>query len=215
MRRALAHVLAAVCVAALSCNAPNAAAQQAGAEQGATDFAGLYQRWQETQDFEQKIAIGEQLLAAEPSLATWPLEKRRASRSRPPSGWTSASPISLAPKAIAPTIRRRAIAHLEAALNAWTREGAPQDWGKAHNNLAVAYINRIRGARADNQEKAIAHLEAAATVFSRAASPQEWALIQNNLAAIYLGRIQRRPRRQRRGCDQVARAGARGLHARD
>lgn len=46
---------------------------QAHAQQGATDFAELYQSWQQAQDPEQIIALGEQILAVEPALATWPL----------------------------------------------------------------------------------------------------------------------------------------------
>ena len=66
MRKALMHLLAAVCIAALSWPMPPALAQQTGVAQGTTEFAGLYQRWQETQDPEQKIALGEQLLGRAP-----------------------------------------------------------------------------------------------------------------------------------------------------
>jgi hypothetical protein len=55
-------------------------APQVHAQQGAADFAELYQSWQQAQDPEQLIALGEQLIAVEPSLAAWPLaiERTRA-----------------------------------------------------------------------------------------------------------------------------------------
>ena len=65
----------------------------------------------------------------------------------------------------------------------------PQDWAAAHNALGIAYWQRIRGERADNQETAIAHFEAAQTVFSREAVPEQWAQLQNNLAVVYWSRI--------------------------
>ena len=52
----------------------------------------------------------------------------------------------------------KAIGYLQTALTIWTRETDSQNWAMAHNNLGIAYWQRIRGERADNQEMAIAAL---------------------------------------------------------
>ena len=83
-----------------------------------------------------------------------------------------------------------AIAHLEAALSVFSRDTHPDQWAQAQNNLAIAYLGRMRGNDADNQEKAIASLEAALGVFTRDATPQQWAQAQHNLGKTYADRIQ-------------------------
>ena len=57
------------------------------------------------------------------------------------------------------------------------------------NNLAIAYINRIRGERAENLELAIACYQEALKVSNSDAFPQDWAMVQNNLGGAYLYRI--------------------------
>ncbi|MHC5827891.1 MAG: CHAT domain-containing protein, partial [Nostoc sp.] len=56
-----------------------------------------------------------------------------------------------------------AITGYEVALTVYTREALPQDWAMTQNNLANAYIQRIKGDRADNIENAIAASTAALT----------------------------------------------------
>jgi hypothetical protein len=73
---------------------------------------------------------------------------------------------------------REGIANLQAALTVFTRETDPQSWGKAHNNIGIAYWGRIHGERADNQENAIAHFEQALAIFSRESADREWAQLQ-------------------------------------
>ena len=57
------------------------------------------------------------------------------------------------------------------------------------NNLGNAYLDRIRGERADNLEQAIVAYEAALQVRTRDAFPQKWAMTQNNLGIVYKYRI--------------------------
>jgi hypothetical protein len=54
----------------------------------------------------------------------------------------------------------KAIAAYEAALSVTTRAQLPDEWALTQNNLGRAYLNRIRGDRADNLEKSIAAYEA-------------------------------------------------------
>ncbi|MEM9542238.1 MAG: tetratricopeptide repeat protein [Cyanobacteria bacterium P01_E01_bin.42] len=75
------------------------------------------------------------------------------------------------------------------ALKVFIREVFPQDWASIQNNLANAYLYRIRGERAENLEKAIAGYELALQVYTPSAFPQDWAMTQNNLANAYLYRI--------------------------
>ncbi|MEG4347842.1 CHAT domain-containing protein, partial [Microcoleus sp. A003_D6] len=57
------------------------------------------------------------------------------------------------------------------------------------SNLGTAYINRIRGEKAQNIEVAIGYFTAALTVRTRDAFPENWAMTQNNLAGAYTSRI--------------------------
>jgi tetratricopeptide (TPR) repeat protein len=49
------------------------------------------------------------------------------------------------------------------------------------NNLGNAYLERIRGERAENLEQAIFHYRQALEVYTRQAYPEQWATTQNNL----------------------------------
>ena len=191
MHRILTCLFASFVLAAAALPAPRASAQEAntaGRDKAVqSQFADLYQRWQQAQDPEQRIALGEQLIALEGSLTAWPLEAAR-DRVKADIRFNLGIGYLARVQGVRADDQETAIAHFEAALQAWTRESDPQNWGNTHNNLAIAFMNRIRGARSDNQESAIAHLEAAQTVLSRDAYPQEWGQIQNNLAVVYLGR---------------------------
>ncbi len=81
------------------------------------------------------------------------------------------------------------LAATHTALKALPRESHPQEWAGIHNNLGVAYSNRIRGDRAENLEQAIAAYELALQVFTHKAFPEDWAEIQNNLGGTYFDRI--------------------------
>lgn len=182
MRRTLTCLLSLFVAAAMSWTATRIHAQQ-----GETNFAELYQRWQQAGDAEQIIALGEQILAREPMLV------------RPLSVDTSRAIINVRfglgsayvarQRGIRADNLEKGIAHLQIALTALTREAEPQSWGRAHNNIGIAYSSRIRGERSDNQEYAIAHFEQALTFFARESAGREWAQLQNNLAVVYLQRI--------------------------
>ncbi|MDB9313848.1 CHAT domain-containing protein, partial [Spirulina sp. CS-785/01] len=71
----------------------------------------------------------------------------------------------------------------------YTRTAFPEQWAKTQNNLANAYLYRIRGERAENLEQAIAAYDAALEVRTRTAFPEQWAMTQNNLGNAYRNRI--------------------------
>ncbi|MDB9432275.1 DUF3110 domain-containing protein, partial [Microcystis aeruginosa] len=90
----------------------------------------------------------------------------------------------------------RAITACQEALKVLTFDGFPQNWALnpqnwalTQYNLAVAYIDRIRGEKAENLERAIAACQEALKVRTFDAFPQEWAATQNNLAVAYINRI--------------------------
>ena len=82
-----------------------------------------------------------------------------------------------------------AIAHIDAALTVFTRETVPHEWASARYNLAVIFLDRERGVRADNRETALEHLEAALTVFTFEAFPEQWARAQVAVGDAYAGRV--------------------------
>jgi CHAT domain-containing protein len=65
----------------------------------------------------------------------------------------------------------------------------PKQWAMTQNNLAIAYIERIRGERADNLEAAITACNFALQVYTYDTFPEDWAMAQNNLANAYAERI--------------------------
>jgi len=158
------------------------------AQQADGEFAELFGRWQQLQDNEQRIVLGETLLAREASLDPWPLAAARE-LVRAELLFGTASAYVARPTGSRADNIEAAINRFEAALPAWTFERDPQNWATLRNNLGIAYWARIRGERADNQERAIAHFESALRVFTRATAPQEWARLQNNLAVVQQSRI--------------------------
>ncbi|MEZ2277198.1 MAG: CHAT domain-containing protein [Microcoleus sp.] len=81
------------------------------------------------------------------------------------------------------------IACLEIGLTVVTRETYPEKWASFQNNLASAYLYRIRGEKAENLELAIAAFLASLEVYTRDAFPEDWARSQNNLGTAYRNRI--------------------------
>jgi CHAT domain-containing protein/tetratricopeptide (TPR) repeat protein len=163
-------------------------AQQADGASKAVEFAGRLQDWRQSQDLDEKIAVGEELVARESELTTWPLSESRE-RVRAELRFVVGSAYAMRPRGVRADNLESAIGHLKVALGIWTREADTQEWARAHNNLGIAHWARIRGERADNQEEAIAHFEAALTVFTRDADAREWAQLQNNLGIAYWNRI--------------------------
>lgn len=163
-------------------------AQLADSESKAGEFADRLEAWRQSQDLEEKIAVGEELMARESELITWPLSEPRE-MVRAELRFVAGSAYAMRPRGVRADNLESAIGHFKVVLGIWTREADTQDWARAHNNLGIAYWGRIRGERADNQEEAIAHYEAALTVFTRDVDPREWAQLQNNLAIAYWNRI--------------------------
>jgi CHAT domain-containing protein/tetratricopeptide (TPR) repeat protein len=146
----------------------------------------MLQRWQQSQDVEEKIALGEQLVAQE-NQTTWPADVD-AVETKADVRFGLGSAFLARAKGVRAENLEKAIAHLDAALALWPRQAAPENWAVAHNNLGMAYWARIQGQRADNQERAAAHFASAMTVFKREAYPVQWAQLQNNLAVMYWNR---------------------------
>ena len=78
-----------------------------------------------------------------------------------------------------------AIAAYQLVLQVYSREMFPQQWAGIHNELAIAYSERIQGEGSDNIEQAIEICQLALQVFRYDSFPQQWAVTQNNLANAY------------------------------
>lgn len=83
----------------------------------------------------------------------------------------------------------QAIRHFNKSLTIFTKEDHPDNWAGTKQNLAVAYLHRIKGNRANNIELAIQHCKEALNVFTVEAFPNGWAQIQINLASAFIIRI--------------------------
>ena len=184
----LVRLLVALLLVAFIWGGPTrATAQTAPGEAPAAEVADLLERWQQAQTAEERISVGERLIALESQSGV--LSK---GADRPAAKADVYFVLGSAYTERADGVRadnlEKAIAHLESALTLWTREAEPQNWAVVHNNLGMAYWSRIQGQRVDNQEKAAAHFEAALTVFSRKTHPAQWAQLQNNLAVMHWNR---------------------------
>ena len=173
-------------------------AQPTGNASKTIEFADRLQIWRQAQDLEERILVGEELLARESELAAWPLSEPQE-KVRAELRFVVGSAYAMRPRGVRADNLESAIGHLKVVLGIWTREADTQAWARVHNDLGIAYWGRIRGERADNQETAIAHFEAALTVFTRDGGAREWAQLQNNLAIVYWSRIRGERARTWRG----------------
>ncbi len=82
-----------------------------------------------------------------------------------------------------------AIAGYEIAGEVYIHNDFPTDQAETLNNLAVVYLQRIEGLKAENVEVAIRCLNAASKIHTRENFPERWATIQNNLGLAYTYRI--------------------------
>src|SRR5690606_17263367 len=119
------------------------------AQQPESDFANSFSHWQQNQDVEQRIAIGEALLARAPPFSSWPLAPDRAKVIAELQFGVASAYINRAAGIRADNIES-AIALFEAALPAWTFERDPENWATLQNNMGIAFWARMRGERADN-----------------------------------------------------------------
>ncbi len=186
MRLSLAHLIATASLVVLV--VPASAQGDVRQQQRASDQVSAYQAWRQVTDAEQKIVLGERILAARPAATPLPPGITRERLKADVSAGLGALYVNRAQGVRAENLEQ-AIRHLQAALAVYSRQADAQEWAGAHNVLGIAYWQRIRGAPAENQDTAISHFEAAQEVFTRAADPQQWAQLQNNLAAVHWNRI--------------------------
>jgi tetratricopeptide (TPR) repeat protein len=71
----------------------------------------------------------------------------------------------------------------------YMREYFPVFWAMAQYNLGIAYLERLRGERAENLEEAIRYFQRALEIFTPEGSSEDWARIQYNLGIAYLERL--------------------------
>ena len=186
MRLSLAHLIATASLVVLV--VPASAQGDVRQQQRASDQVSAYQAWRQATDAEQKIVLGERILAARPAATPLPPGVTRERLKADVSADLGGLYVNRALGVRAENLEQ-AIGHLQAALAVYSRQADAQEWAGAHNVLGIAYWQRIRGAPAENQDTAISHFEAAQEVFTRAADPQQWAQLQNNLAAVHWNRI--------------------------
>src|SRR5262245_34306791 len=161
MRRILAWVLLGIVLAALG-PMPWVAAQQIedAEQQKGEEFARLWRRLAEIQNPEEKIALIDQALEIVRDLRRWPLPSPLEEARAVLLGELGGANLQRSRGDRADNVER-AIGAFEQALQFFTRERSPDDWGSLQHSLAIAYRNRIRGEHADNLEKAIGAYEAA------------------------------------------------------
>ncbi|MFM6269651.1 MAG: hypothetical protein ACKPFA_24590, partial [Dolichospermum sp.] len=70
-------------------------------------------------------------------------------------------------------------------MKVYTFDAFPQDWAGTQNNLALAYINRIRGEKADNLEMAIASYHNALTIDTKESDPLNCLQTARNLGIVH------------------------------
>jgi tetratricopeptide (TPR) repeat protein len=82
--------------------------------------------------------------------------------------------------------QEEAISALETALDAYTREDDPQEWGTIKNHLGAAYGERLSGDRGENLERAIRHC--ADSIGTRPVGSLDRALFTAQLGQLYRDR---------------------------
>ncbi|MCT9141019.1 CHAT domain-containing protein [Streptomyces violarus] len=82
--------------------------------------------------------------------------------------------------------QEEAISALETALNAYTREDDPLEWGTIKNHLGAAYGKRLSGDRAENLERAIRYCTD--SIGTRPVGSLDWALFTGQLGQLYRDR---------------------------
>lgn len=155
--------------------------------QGSVQLSDVYAKFQQTQDPEQAIALGDQALAIEATLADWPLSTPRDAFKVDVFSGLGRAYVNRWGGVRADNIEA-AIRNFEAVLPLVSPQPGSDAAAVLHVNLGVAYWNRIRGDRGDSEERALSQFETALTTFSRDSHPQQWAQVQMNMSAVYLTR---------------------------
>jgi tetratricopeptide (TPR) repeat protein len=83
----------------------------------------------------------------------------------------------------------QAIEHFKIALQLFTAQEFPKEWGAIQNSLGIAYSDRIIGDRSENIEESFKHYNLAWEVYNYQDFPEEWAMVQNNIATSFMDRI--------------------------
>ncbi len=114
-------------------------------EQSAADLAGAYQAWQQPRDTEEKISLGERVLALEPNVEAWSLPIPRQRLKAEVSAGLGALYVARARGVPADNLEK-AIEFLQAAVTTWTREADPTGLGSgtqcAWHRLLAAHSRR-------------------------------------------------------------------------
>jgi len=119
---------------------PSAVAQAAGgaAEQGkAGEFSRLYERWQQAQDPEERIKLGEHAFALEAAVTAWELAVPRE-RVRGELWFGIGNAYYDRRQGNRADNLEKAIAAYEAALTVRIREALSREWASAQHNLGCA-----------------------------------------------------------------------------
>ena len=189
MQRVFALILVGIFMAA-AWPLPHAMAQQEEAAQPKTteEFVRLWDRLQQPSDPEERISLADHALKLERELRSWPFASDR-DETRARLWWLLGLGYEEWPRGERGDNLQNAIEAFQRALQVFTPERSPRDWGALQNDLANVYLRGVRGDRAHNLEKAIVAYQAALTVFARERLPREWAAAQNNLALAYADRV--------------------------
>src|SRR5260370_31679489 len=79
----------------------------------------------------------------------------------------------------------QATEYYQTALQIYTHEASPSEWGKVQHTQALAYyLLGIQDREKGFLEKAIEYFKTALQVYTREASPEKWAEIQQQLGEI-------------------------------
>jgi CHAT domain-containing protein len=151
-------------------------------------FRSLVDRLYNTDDVEEKIALGTAALALEPKIKSWPPDLSRQFSVGVVLLNTGAA-YYIRENGIKSRNIEKAIEHFETALTMIARDEFAEPWAALQNNLGAAYTARHFGDLEENKERAIKAYEAALTFYTSAAFPQHWAEILNHLSHLYHDRV--------------------------
>jgi CHAT domain-containing protein len=80
----------------------------------------------------------------------------------------------------------KAIAYFQEALQVFTPETFPKEWGSVKIDLGSLYFDWIQEESRENIQKAIGHFQSALQIYTLEASPLRWANTHNALGAAYI-----------------------------
>ena len=123
----LARLFVALLLVAFVCGgATRATAQTTPAQEATEEVANLLERWQQAKTVEERISVGEQLIALESRAGVWPKGADRPAAKADVHFFLGSVYVERAEGVRAENLEK-AIAHLESAMTLWTRETEPQN----------------------------------------------------------------------------------------